>query len=263
MPAYNVQEYIGESIKSVLHQSHENWELLIVNDGSTDSTKDEILKFNDYRIKYFEQENKGVSTARNYALEHMQGDYFCFLDADDLYSRNSLSSRLKVFFQEEQVIIVDGRVEVRDIITNKLIRVYQPEFKGNALSEFIKLNEKCFFGPSCMIRRLSKKTYKFKEGLTHGEDLLFYISIANHGFYSYTKDIVMIYRSGNNSAMSNLQGLEEGYFDIYEELKKIPVITNKDLAIFKKKVTSIMFKSYIGNGNIIPAIKVLLRYQLT
>ena len=71
-----------------------------------------------------------------------------------------------------------------------------------------------------MIRRLSKIPYRFKEGLTHGEDLLFYISIANHGFYSYTKDIVMIYRSGNYSAMSNLQGLEEGYFDIYEELKK-------------------------------------------
>ena len=263
MPAYNVQKYIGESINSVLHQSYENWELLIVNDGSTDSTKDEILKFDDCRIRYYEQENQGVSTARNHALRRMQGDYFCFLDADDLYSRDSLSSRLRVFLQEEHVVIVDGRVEIRDIITNKLIRVYQPDFRGNALSQFVRLNEKCFFGPSCMIKRLPNIDYGFKEGLTHGEDLLFYISIANEGLYSYTTDLVMTYRSGNYSAMSNLQGLEKGYYDIYHELKKMPAISPKDLEIYKRKTTFIMFKSYLGNGHILPAIKVLFRSQLT
>jgi len=261
MPAYNVEKYIGEAIHSVKNQSYENWELLIVNDGSTDRTKDEILKFDDFRIKYFKQENQGVSTARNFALRHMQGDFFCFLDADDLYSKDSLNSRLKVFLQEKHVIIVDGRVEIRDIITNKLIRVYQPDFKGNALSQFVRLNEKCFFGPSCMIKRLPNINYTFKEGLSHGEDLLFYISIANEGLYSYTTDLVMTYRSGNNSAMSNLQGLEKGYHDIYYELKKMQAISSSDLEIYKKKTISIMFKSYLGNGHILPAIKVLFRSQ--
>ena len=261
MPAFNVEKYIGEAIKSVLNQNYHNWELLIVNDGSTDSTKGEIFKTNDERIKYFEQENKGVSTARNLALSNMSGDYFCFLDADDLYSIKSLSSRLKIFFEEKNVIIVDGRVEVIDIDTNKLKRVYRPNYRGRALSQFIRLNERCFFGPSCMIKRLPSKTYKFKEGLTHGEDLLFYISISNEGFYSYTNDLVMIYRSGKKSAMSNLPGLENGYFEIYHELKKMPIISPNDLEIYKMKITSIMFKSYLGNGHILRAIKVLFRSQ--
>jgi|TARA_B100002003_G_C13976063_1_gene472180 glycosyltransferase involved in cell wall biosynthesis len=239
MPAYNAEEFIGEAIQSVLNQTYHNWELIIVNDGSIDKTKHEISKFTDKRIKYFEQVNNGVSSARNTAIRNMGGDFFCFLDADDIYSENSLSSRVKVFLQEEHVIIVDGRVEVRDILTNMLIKVYQPDFRGNALSELIRLNEKCFFGPSCMIKRLSNKTYMFKEGLTHGEDLLFYISIANEGFYSYTNDLVMIYRSGNKSAMSNLRGLEKGYFEIYDELRKMPAISSTDLKIYKNKITSI------------------------
>ena len=121
MPAFNAGRFISQSINSILNQKYNNWELLIINDGSTDDTKNTIYSFNDSRIKYYEQENRGVSNARNLALRHMQGDFFGFLDADDLYSANSLSSRLNVFMQEEHVNIVDGRVETRDIITNKLI----------------------------------------------------------------------------------------------------------------------------------------------
>tara|TARA_Y100000310_G_scaffold3525_1_gene4415 strand:+ start:1353 stop:2144 length:792 start_codon:yes stop_codon:yes gene_type:complete len=263
MPAFNAGRFISQSINSILNQKYNNWELLIINDGSTDDTKNTIYSFNDSRIKYYEQENRGVSSARNLALRHMQGDFFCFLDADDLYSANSLSSRLNVFMQEEHVNIVDGRVETRDIITNKLIKIYQPDYRGNALSQLVRLNEKCFFGPSCMIKRLPNVDYAFKEGLTHGEDLLFYISIANEGLYSYTSDLIMIYRSGNYSAMSNLQGLEKGYYDIYHELQKMSAISPRDLKIYKRKITSIMFKSYLGNGHILPAIKVLFRSQLT
>ncbi len=263
MPAYNAFEHIGDAINSVLDQTYRNWELLIVNDGSTDTTEREILKFEDRRIKYFKQRNKGVSAARNLSLANMNGEYFCFLDADDVYPPNSLESRLEIFDMEDKVHIVDGKVEVRDMVHEKLIRIYRPGFRGNVLPEYVRLNERCFFGPSCMIKRSPGKPYRFKEGLTHGEDLLFYISIADEGLYSYTNDLVMIYRSGNRSAMSDLPGLEKGYFDIYHELKKMPAISPKDLEVYKKRITSIMFKSYLRKGRPYRAALVLKKSLFT
>ena len=90
MPAYNVEKHIASSISSVLNQSYNNWELIIINDGSTDETEQTIKLFKDKRIKYFKKQNGGVSSARNLALIKMQGDYFCFLDADDRLTKNSL-----------------------------------------------------------------------------------------------------------------------------------------------------------------------------
>ncbi|MBK8309957.1 MAG: glycosyltransferase family 2 protein [Chitinophagaceae bacterium] len=78
MPAYNVSFYIADSIQSVVDQTYSNWELLIINDGSTDNTAEVVQKFTDPRIRYFEKENGGVSSARNVGLDEMKGDFFAF-----------------------------------------------------------------------------------------------------------------------------------------------------------------------------------------
>src|SRR3954465_7326609 len=90
MPAYNAESYISDAIRSVMSQSYENWELLVVDDGSDDKTAEIITSFTDHRIRYFRQVNKGVSAARNLALTQLRGDYFCFFDSDDILPRKSL-----------------------------------------------------------------------------------------------------------------------------------------------------------------------------
>lgn len=85
MPTYNREKTIGRAIKSVLNQSYKNWELIVVDDGSTDNTNDEINKIKDSRLKYFFQENKGRSSARNSGISLSSGDFICFLDSDDKY----------------------------------------------------------------------------------------------------------------------------------------------------------------------------------
>ena len=87
IPTYNTEMYISSCINSVLNQSYPNIEIIIINDGSTDNTEKEILKFKDSRIHYIKQKNQGVSVARNTALKIINGDYFCFLDADDLFQK--------------------------------------------------------------------------------------------------------------------------------------------------------------------------------
>lgn len=255
MPVYNAEAYVGDAITSVINQTYKNWELLITDDGSTDDTTAVIKSFTDSRIQQFQQTNQGVSAARNTALSQMKGDYFCFLDADDVMPTRSLESRLKVFSTNDKIAFVDGTVLVKDKVLRKTIRRYRPSFVGNPYHELLRVSDKCFFGPSWMIKRGVGQNYRFKERLTHGEDLLFYLSIARQGSYASTSKEILWYRSGNMSAMTNLQGLEQGYVTIYQHLENQYEVDQKQLAVLKKKIRTIMAKSYLGNGQPINAIR--------
>ena len=85
MPTFNRAGFIGKAIKSVVDQTFINWELLIIDDGSTDNTKDIVSKFSDPRIRYIYQINKERSAARNNGIQKSSGDFICFLDSDDYY----------------------------------------------------------------------------------------------------------------------------------------------------------------------------------
>ena len=95
MPAYNSSRWISDSIQSVFEQNYVQWELLIVDDGSTDNTKNIVKDFlNDKRIKYFYQDNYGPAVARNLGISKASGKYLAFLDSDDLWKPNKLELQL-------------------------------------------------------------------------------------------------------------------------------------------------------------------------
>ncbi len=90
IPAYNRGAYISKTVRSVLAQAYTDFEILIIDDGSTDNTNEEILTFNDLRIKYFKKENAERGAARNYGVRLAVGKYVTFLDSDDLLKENHL-----------------------------------------------------------------------------------------------------------------------------------------------------------------------------
>jgi GT2 family glycosyltransferase len=98
MPAYNAGKYLAESIGSVLSQTHAGWELIVINDGSSDNTGEvtQSLATADKRIRYFAQPNGGQAAARNKGLREARGDLVAFLDADDLWLPQKLESQLTV-----------------------------------------------------------------------------------------------------------------------------------------------------------------------
>lgn len=85
VPIYNAESFLSDTIKSILRQSYKNFELLLINDGSTDGSRETCIAYGkkDARIKYFEKENSGVSDTRNYGINHAKGDFLVFVDADD------------------------------------------------------------------------------------------------------------------------------------------------------------------------------------
>ena len=106
-PAYNSEKYIAETIQSVLSQTYSNWELIIVDDGSTDSTLEVVKEFakKESRIKYIYQENGKQGKARNRAIKEAQGEYLAFLDADDVWKADKLEKQLNCL-QEQSVDLV-------------------------------------------------------------------------------------------------------------------------------------------------------------
>lgn len=96
MPAFNAEKTIGGSIQSVLNQTYSNWELIIIDDGSTDSTFETIKNFSDSRIKATRRENCGVASTRNYALSISKGEYIAFLDSDDLWLPEKLTKQVEI-----------------------------------------------------------------------------------------------------------------------------------------------------------------------
>jgi len=260
IPAFNASAWITDAIKSVLEQSYKNWELIIVNDGSTDNTFETASSFKDKRIRVMSQENRGVSAARNSGLAKMNGEYFCFLDADDILPSDSLAARVELFLEKPDVNFVDGRVEVRDMNQKKILRVYQPTFQGNPFDKLINLSGECYLGLTWMIRRDLNKTYRFNEGMTHCEDLLFFTELSQDGIYDYVEQTVLIYRINPKSAMSNLKGLESGYNKMIHELKQKSLIDGKQEKLLSKKTNLIMLKSYLKKGMIFNAARLTCRY---
>ena len=112
-PTYNHEKYIGECIDSVLAQDYPNWEQIIIDDGSTDNTRNIITNYNDKRIKYFKQDNLGVFNLKktyNKALELSEGEYIAILEGDDYWPEYKLKEQIKVF-QNQNVILVFGNAQ--------------------------------------------------------------------------------------------------------------------------------------------------------
>ena len=131
MPSWNTGNFIAESIQSVINQTYEKWELIIVDDCSTDNTDDVVGTFADKRIKYLKNEkNSGAALTRNRALREAKGEWIAFLDSDDLWKPKKLEHQLKfmkkhnlIFSYHEYVTFMYsakamGLVQIKDIKKN-------------------------------------------------------------------------------------------------------------------------------------------------
>lgn len=124
-PVYNSEKYIGETIKSVLSQTYDNWEMLIADDCSKDNTAEVIKGFTDPRIKYFKLEkNAGAAIARNRVLEKARGKFIAFLDADDMWKPEKLEKQLRFMIDNNIGFSFTGYEILRDK-KNKVIKVPQ------------------------------------------------------------------------------------------------------------------------------------------
>jgi glycosyltransferase involved in cell wall biosynthesis len=179
LPTYNRAHLIETAVKSVLMQSFSDWELIIVDDGSTDNTKEVISKFSssDKRIKYFYQENQERSIARNNGIEQSSGQYICFLDSDDYFLSKKLE-KLHNFIKgstQNDGVFYDG---LSFLIKDNIVKISLPTKK-----EYETIHEFLFKNPlgSLQICAAVKvfQEFKFNPSIRIGEDVELWLRIAN------------------------------------------------------------------------------------
>ena len=236
-PIYNAEKYLTQTIQSVLDQTHENWEYILVNDGSTDNSEKIVKSFTDERIKYFKQSNLGVSRARNIGLSEMNGNFFCFLDADDCFSKTSLADRLLLFNKNPKVDFVDGIVISYNSDMTIEKSSWVPSFRGRPLHELLELKDSCFFGITWMIRYQEGQDYKFDKSMSFGEDLWFYLSLSHRsrGIYDFTNTPIYLRRQVPGSAMNSMKKLVKGYHDLYKRISRSGLLASDEAKKLKGK----------------------------
>ena len=206
IPAYNRASFLNEAIQSVLDQDYfrqyafSSFELLVVDDGSTDNTREIVESFGD-KVKYHFQEHKGVSAARNLGLDLAQGDYFAFLDSDDLWKKEKMSIQMCFMkaFPKAKVCYTEEIWIRRGIFVN-------PKKKHQKYSGWIfnKVLPLCIISLSSALfrREVFEEIGKFDEELLACEDYDFGIRLAlKYPVYLLTKPLI-IKRGGHSDQLS-------------------------------------------------------------
>ncbi len=151
-PTYNRADFIGEAVESVLAQTYPHFELLIVDDGSTDNTPEVLQRFNeDERVRLFRQENQGQSIARNVALAEAKGDFICFLDSDNYWPREKLEQQLRIFEQSPEVDVLYGDNVIINETGEETSRKNMARHSGRIAAQMIRDN--CVAMNTTMARR--------------------------------------------------------------------------------------------------------------
>jgi glycosyltransferase involved in cell wall biosynthesis len=189
IPTYNYGIYLPTAIQSCLNQTYKSIETIIVDDGSTDDTKDAVKEFNDSVI-YFYQKNSGVSAARNKGLELAKGDYLAFLDSDDYLTNNSIEIKLDILRKYPDIGIVFSPTYSKTfgqegLRYNKRFNKFKNPITSDRFYEDLLLR-KIPFQPSANLMKSSlAKQFRFPTNLSNGEDVAFFVKIffLTKGYY--------------------------------------------------------------------------------
>jgi glycosyltransferase involved in cell wall biosynthesis len=239
MPAYNVQPYIGDAIRSALAQTYTDFELIVVDDGSKDGTADVVreLADRDPRIQLVQQGNRGLAGARNSALRAARGAFFALLDSDDLWEPDFLA---------EQMAILEARPDV-DIVTGngwclggakhgQLARPFPDPRPVPSLASIIG-DEWSVFIMSVFRRHVYTTIGAFDESMRSNEDYDFWLRAAVAGFVFHRNDKPLgHYRIRSDSLSASDVRMLRGILQVYTKLRPVIAGLPREMSILDRQI---------------------------
>lgn len=249
IPSYNRADFVAETIRSVLDQTYQDFEIIVVDDGSTDNTKEIVDSFKDPRIKYIYQENRGASGARNTGINASIGEYIAFLDSDDIYLPNKLEMDIRMVDSDHNIGIVCSDAYIFDSETGEIYRRYwqknpylgpfDPQTASkNALK--LLLSRGCFIkGSTPLVRRaVFKAVGLFDESIRHSQDWEMWIRILAHS--RYTVGIINLplvkCRRHSASLTTNAKARIEGHIQVFKKVIGTHSLSKNDLKLAKRRL---------------------------
>ena len=225
MPVYNGELFVEQAIDSLLTQSFQDWELIVVDDGSKDRTPQILEHYTDHRITVIRQTNRGEAGARNTGLRHMTGEYMAFLDADDIYLPEALQNLASYLdgHPEYDSIFSDGYIcDHEDRQLMRLTEVRPGIHTGNILDPLV-MSPSVITVPVCTMTRTVKireyGLYFDEENNLIGTDWDFWIRLAVHANFGYLDKLTCKYRI-HTTNITRTTGSEKRKRDrVYKRMK--------------------------------------------
>lgn len=217
LPVYNGEKYIKKCIQSILNQTYQDIELIIVNDGSVDDTRKIVDYYGllDSRVCAIHKNNGGVSESRNIGIANSRGDFLAFVDADDYLPPNALKMLYKTM-KEQNVDFVCGSFLMKKRFLRKEkknIPVDSLETKEKKLVEFVDIIPKAPWGKFFKKSIIEKNDIKFPVEIPYGEDAIFLFQyLANCSSFSFINETVYIYNMCNQSSAMHKYYPEMGFY---------------------------------------------------
>ena len=248
MPSYNTAKYISDSIKSVLAQTYKNWELIIVDDCSTDNTDEIVGEFlSDERIRYLKNEkNSGAAVSRNYALREARGKWIAFLDSDDLWLPEKLEKQL-AFMAENGYKFSYTEYSVIDSDSNRTgVKVSGPK-------RITKFGMRNFCWPGCLTVMYERETVGLIQiaDIKKNNDYAMWLKVIKVANCYLLKSVLAEYRKGRSGSIST-QGIKkhmQWHYKLFREAEGqnpvfafVNMVRNVGFAVIKKT-------KYISQGN--------------
>ena len=245
MPSYNKAPYIAKSIESILNQTYEDWELIIIDDISMDESVQIIQSYKDERIIFrLNEENVGIAENRNRAIDIARGDYIALLDADDISTDFRLANEVEFLDNHADIDVVFGGFQEIDEHDNVKETYFTP-LKNPAYIKAMLMVRNVVPNGSAMFRKdfVDKYNIRYRDGYLGIEDYLFWVECSLHGKISGLSDLFLYWRNTDNNG-TNTYRYSAKYSDErvkkYSEILKYALtengfeLTDKDLELYFK-----------------------------
>ncbi len=230
---YNKERYISKTIRSVLSQTFADFEIIILNDGSTDKSEDEILSFSDSRIYYFSEKNQGAGAGRNFVINKAKGDYIALLDADDVWFPFYLEEQNRLINKyPNEVVFATSQEIIRN--NKKFPRTYSISLKINedGILNYFKSSklDSIIHSSSVVIKQnLFKTVGLFNPAIKSGQDTDLWIRIGIETPIVFSTKICSQYNFIPNSLFRSTSSLKQKIdltpYEVYEN-------SNPELKVF-------------------------------
>ena len=223
-PMYNGERFIAQTIESVLAQSHKDWEMLIVDDGSKDKGAAivEAYSAKDSRVKLIRQPNGGSASARNHALREARGRYVCFLDADDLWDSTFLETQLD-FIRAKNAGIVYASYRRINENGAEILRPFIVPDKVNYKGLLKTCSISCL---TALFDRMKTGDAYFNEALrSMRDDFVFWLTLLKKIDYAYgNPEVLASYRVFSTSTTGNKKKVMKPQFMVYYKVEKLGLV---------------------------------------
>ncbi|MEB3178368.1 MAG: glycosyltransferase [Nostocaceae cyanobacterium] len=209
LPAYNAEKTIISTIESIQKQTFHDWEIILINDGSTDNTLELINTIKDERIKIFSYENAGISLARNRGIDQAKGDYIAFIDADDLWTPDKLEAQIKALQKSPEAGLAYSWTSIMNENGEVFYSGTPISYEGDVYANLLLWNF-LICGSNPLIRRKAiEQAGEFEPTLCCGEDWDYWLRIASRWHFALVPKVQVLYRKSSGSLTSKMGVTQE------------------------------------------------------